>query len=97
MLSVVGEWGDWTTCTADCDGGKQYKDKFCDGQLCDRIESSCHLMPCDGNSKESAYSKISFSFQVNVKVYFRCHLNPIKLKCPNFRTVDPTFNSVDSC
>ena len=48
IVAVV--WGPWTPCTAECGGGKQEREKFCDGQLCDKTSASCHVMSCDSTS-----------------------------------------------
>ena len=45
----VVDWGPWTACTKECDGGTQSRVKYDkDGDITDKHKVSCHLMPCDG-------------------------------------------------
>ncbi|KAI0208075.1 hypothetical protein LSAT2_007248 [Lamellibrachia satsuma] len=55
----TGEWGPWTPCTAECDGGKQTREKVCDGQVCGRVETSCHLMSCENPFRNIPWSGCS--------------------------------------
>ena len=54
-MFVLVTWGNWTECSAECDGGIQARDKFCNGSLCGKVEGSCHFMPCDGKSQLTSY------------------------------------------
>lgn len=67
MISVDGEWSDWTpwsTCTATCGGGTRKKNRTCSepkygGKYCDGEEAEtdmCNVDPCPGNN--SALSKV---------------------------------------
>ena len=48
VTNGLAEWEEWTTCTEECDGGKQQRIKMCDDSMCGKVETSCHLMACDG-------------------------------------------------
>ena len=54
-MFVLVTWGNWSECSAECDGGLQVREQFCEGSFCGKIEGSCHLMPCDGKSQLTSY------------------------------------------
>ena len=54
-MFVLVTWGNWSECSAECDGGLQVREQFCEGSLCGKVKASCHLMPCDGKSQLTNY------------------------------------------
>lgn len=45
------DWSPWTTCTANCGGGQQYRTRICERANCEgttKMARACNTQPCKG-------------------------------------------------
>lgn len=49
-----GDWSSWTSCTASCGGGQQYRTRMCERDNCDgtmKMARACNTQPCKGTEQ----------------------------------------------